>query len=121
MYKLKKALYGIKQAPRAWYTQIDGYFQKFGLMRSKNEPTLYIKREGNHILLISLYVDNFTYMGSDSILNDKFIIDLMNEFYMKYLGLMRYFLGMEGHQYQAYIFVFQKQVCKRHAHKILHG
>ena len=112
VYKLKKALYGLKQAPRAWYTRIDGYFQKFGLMRSKNEPTLYIKREGNQILLVSLYVDDLIYMGSDPILNNKFKADLMNEFEMKDLGLMRYFLGMEVHQCQEEIFVCQSKYAK---------
>jgi len=105
VYKIKKALYGLKQAPRAWYTPIDGYFQNFEFMRSKNEPTLYSKREGNQILLISLYVDDLIYMGSDSILNNKFRTDLMNEFEMKDLGLMRYLLGMEVHQCQEEIFV----------------
>jgi len=55
-------------------------------MRIKNEPTLYIKREGNHSLLVSLYVDDLIYMGSDSILNNKFRTNLMNEFEMKDLG-----------------------------------
>lgn len=45
VYKLKKALYGLKQAPRAWYRRIDGYFQKNGFLRSKNELTLYVRKE----------------------------------------------------------------------------
>jgi hypothetical protein len=47
VYKLKKALYGLKQAPRTWYARIDGYFQESGFNRSKSEPTLYYKQEGN--------------------------------------------------------------------------
>ncbi|KAL6317123.1 hypothetical protein AAG906_029875 [Vitis piasezkii] len=43
VYKLKKALYGLKQALRAWYTQIDNYFIENGFIRSKSEPTLYVK------------------------------------------------------------------------------
>jgi len=44
--RLKKALYGLKQAPRAWYSKIDQYFIDQGFMRSKSEPTLYIKSQG---------------------------------------------------------------------------
>ena len=43
-YKLKKAHYGLKQVPRAWYEKIDLYFIENGFERSKNEPTLYAKR-----------------------------------------------------------------------------
>jgi hypothetical protein len=66
VYKLKKALYGLKQAPRAWYAMIDEYFQENGFKRSKSEPTLYYKQEGNYMLIVSLYVDDLLYMGSNS-------------------------------------------------------
>ncbi|KAK4389894.1 Retrovirus-related Pol polyprotein from transposon TNT 1-94 [Sesamum angolense] len=43
--RLKKALYGHKQAPRAWYSRIDKYFMDRGFRRSLSEPTLYIKSQ----------------------------------------------------------------------------
>ncbi|RVW33419.1 Retrovirus-related Pol polyprotein from transposon TNT 1-94 [Vitis vinifera] len=52
VYKLKKALYGLKQAPRAWYTQIDSYFIENGFIRSKSEPTLYVKSKDNSQILM---------------------------------------------------------------------
>ena len=62
VYKLKKALYGLKQALRAWYTQIDNYFIENGFIRSKSEPTLYVKSKGNsQILIVALYVDDFIF------------------------------------------------------------
>nr|KYP69003.1 Retrovirus-related Pol polyprotein from transposon TNT 1-94 [Cajanus cajan] len=51
--RLKKASYGLKQAPRTWYSKIDQYFTDHGFMRSKSEPTLYIKTQGQHTLLLS--------------------------------------------------------------------
>jgi hypothetical protein len=57
--KLKKALYGLKQEPRVWYNIIDSYFNEQGFRRSKSEPTLYIKTQGNSdTLIVSLYVDD---------------------------------------------------------------
>lgn len=95
VYILKKALYGLKQAPRAWYSRIDGYFHQYGLSRSKSEPTLYTMKKGNDILLVCLYVDDIIYMGSKSKMNYDFKSSMMQEFEMKDLGLMHYFLGME--------------------------
>ncbi|XP_059629701.1 GDSL esterase/lipase 3-like [Cornus florida] len=59
VYKLKKALYCLKQAPRAWYSEIDSYFIKKGFQRSKSEPTLYYNtQDKTGILIGSLYVDD---------------------------------------------------------------
>jgi hypothetical protein len=80
VYKLKKALYGLKKAPRTWYARTNGHFQETGFNRSKSEPTLYYKQEGNGILIVSLYVDDLLYMGSSSKMKDEFKIALMNEF-----------------------------------------
>ncbi|GKC84298.1 retrovirus-related pol polyprotein from transposon TNT 1-94, partial [Tanacetum coccineum] len=56
-YKLAKALYGVKQAPRAWYSKIDEFFHLNGFERSPNEPTLYVKREGaEDIMFVSLFM-----------------------------------------------------------------
>eukprot|EP00253_Pinus_taeda_P011981 PITA_11981 len=111
-YKLKKALYGLKRAPRAWYTRIDGYFQENGFQRSKNDPTLYYKQEGIDILIISLYVDDLLYMGSSFKMNDKFKVAMMNEFEMKDLGIMKYFLGMEVYQSKDEIFICQTKYAQ---------
>lgn len=43
VYKLKKALYGLKHAPRAWYTKVDNYFLSQGFLKNANEHTLYKK------------------------------------------------------------------------------
>ena len=43
VYRLKKTLYGLKEASRAWYKKIDSYFVKYGFQRCPFEHTLYIK------------------------------------------------------------------------------
>ena len=42
VYRLRKALYRLKQAPRAWNKRIYGYFLQYGLERSPSEPSLYV-------------------------------------------------------------------------------
>jgi hypothetical protein len=51
--KLKKALYGLKHAPRSWYEKIDSFLFQQGFMRSKSDPNLYTKfDEKEHVVLI---------------------------------------------------------------------
>lgn len=108
VYKLSKALYRLRQAPRAWYNKIDGYFQKNRYKRSENEPTLYVKKEGkNDFIIIYLYVDDIIYISSSNSLLDKFKFQVMNEFEMSDTGLLHYFLVLK------YIKVKTK-ICQRY-------
>ena len=58
VYLLKKALYGLKQAPRAWYSKLDEYLTSLEFEKSLNEATLYVKKVGDQIMIISVYVDD---------------------------------------------------------------
>jgi len=107
--RLKKALYGLKQAPRAWYSKIDQYFIDQGFRRSKSEPTLYIKAQGQYHLIVSLYVDDLIYTGNNLEMMKEFKEDMMKTFEMTDLGLMNYFLGIEVKQQEDGIFISQKK------------
>lgn len=107
--RLRKALYGLKQAPRAWYSRIDQYFIDQGFRRSKSEPTLYIKSQGQYTLLLSLYVDDLIYTGNNTKMMMEFKEDMMKTFEMTDLGLMSYFLGIEVSQRNEGIFISQKK------------
>lgn len=52
--KLKKALYGMKQSPQVWNTRIDTYFQENGFEQCPFEHTLYAKKNGSNMLIVSL-------------------------------------------------------------------
>lgn len=113
VYRLWKALYGLKQAPRAWYTKIDSYFLKKGFERSKNEPTLYIKKVGTaEFLVVCLYVDDMIYMGSCESIVTEFKLSMMKEFEMSDMGLLNYFLGLEVKQGVDGIFLSQKKFAE---------
>ena len=104
IYRLKKELYGLKQALRAWYNHIDAYLTLNGFLRSECEPTLYVKtnQQGN-MLIVCLYVDDFIFTGDFGIEDFKSV--MKDEFEMNDLGLMRYFLGIEVHQSKDGIFI----------------
>ncbi|MCO5571378.1 hypothetical protein L7F22_025118 [Adiantum nelumboides] len=56
--KCHKALYGLKQSPRAWYEKADTHLVKRGFRNSPTKSTLYVKREGDVLLIVVLYVDD---------------------------------------------------------------
>ena len=105
VYVLKKALYRLKQAPKAWYSKIDTHFCSNGFVRSKNEPTLYLKRQGTDFLILCLYIDDIIYMGTSSALIEDFKVRMMKKFEMTDLGVLYYFLGLEVLQKEDGIFV----------------
>ena len=86
VYRLKKALYGLNQAPRAWYNHIDSYLIQNGFQRSDCEPTLYIKanQQGN-MLIVCLYVDDWIFKSDFGI--EEFNSVMKDEFEMTDLGL----------------------------------
>ena len=112
VYKLKKALYGLKQAPRAWYNRIEGYFLDEEFDRCPIEHTLFTKKKGGKILIVSLYVDDLIFTGNDRAMCDEFKKSMMMEFEMSDLGKMKHFLGVEVKQSVNGIFVCQKRYAR---------
>ena len=117
IYKLKKALCGLKQAPRAWYSRIKAYFLKEGFEKCDYEHTLFIKtnKEGK-VLIVSLYVDDLIFTGNDELMFIEFKHSMKHEFDMTDLGKMRYFLSLEVFQKSDGVFISQK----KYALEVLH-
>ena len=109
VYKLNKALYGLRQAPRAWYSRIEGYFVREGFRKCYCEHTLFVKEEGGSILVVSLYVDDLIYTSDSQPMLEAFKMSMKEEFAMTDLGKMKYFLGVEVIQDEVGIFINQKK------------
>ena len=62
--KLRKTLYGVKQALRVWFSRLDSYLNQQGYKRGAIESNLYIKFENNNINIVVVYVDDIIF-GSD--------------------------------------------------------
>ena len=52
VYKLKKALYGLQQAPRSWYERLSNFLVGKSFVRGQVEKTLFIKRLNNELLYV---------------------------------------------------------------------
>jgi hypothetical protein len=109
VYRLKKALYGLKLAPRAWLDKIGQYFVTSGFQTSNADFSLYVKKIDHGIVVIVIYVDDLIIIGDSDV--DIFDLKklLKQKFEMKDLGKLRYFLGIEVIQSPKGIWLLQSQ------------
>jgi histone deacetylase 1/2 len=93
--KLDKALYGLKQAPRAWYAWLCGKLEALGFVPSKADTSLFYYRRGKLVMFVLVYVDDIIVVSSSHEATGALIKDLEQEFALKDLGNLHYFLGIE--------------------------
>lgn len=93
--RLRRALYGLKQSPRAQYKRFQLAITQIGFCSSAHDSTLFLRTTSQGLVIILLYVDDMIITGSDSFAIDEVKKHLFLEFEMKDLGPLRYFPGIE--------------------------
>jgi Reverse transcriptase (RNA-dependent DNA polymerase) len=93
--KLKKALYGLKQAPRAWFSKLKGFLLTQGFKSSQADHSLFFKVNSHSTTYILVYVDDILVTGSSSHAIQSLLSALQQQFSLKNLGCLNYFLGIE--------------------------
>nr|GEV91600.1 hypothetical protein [Tanacetum cinerariifolium] len=93
VYKVVKALYGLHQAPRAWYETLATYLQENGFHRGQIDQTLFIKKQKGDILLVYIYVDNIIFGATNKDLCKSFEKLMKDKFQMSSMGELTFFLG----------------------------
>nr|GEZ42616.1 retrovirus-related Pol polyprotein from transposon TNT 1-94 [Tanacetum cinerariifolium] len=107
VYKLKKALYGLKQAPRAWYDELSTFFLQNHFFKGTIDPTLFIRRFHDDILVVQAYVDDIIF-GSTHPRYIQLFSDLMkSHFEMSMMGEMTFSFGLQVNQSPCGIFINQ--------------
>nr|GEZ67306.1 putative ribonuclease H-like domain-containing protein [Tanacetum cinerariifolium] len=94
VYKVVKALYGLHQAPRAWYETLANYLLENGFQIGKIDQTLIIKRQKDDILLIQIYVDDIIFGSINKGLCKAFEKLMKDKFQMSLMGELTFFLGL---------------------------
>nr|GEU66161.1 putative ribonuclease H-like domain-containing protein [Tanacetum cinerariifolium] len=113
VYKVVKALYGLHQAPRAWFETLANYLLENGFQKGKIDQTLFIKKQKGNILLIQVYVDNIIFRSTNKDLCIAFEKLMKDKFQMSLIGELTSFLGLQVKQKQDGIFISQdKYVAK---------
>nr|GFD08926.1 retrovirus-related Pol polyprotein from transposon TNT 1-94 [Tanacetum cinerariifolium] len=72
VYRLRKALYRLKQAPRAWYHEISQFLISKGFNKGTIDPTLFTIRYGEDILLVQIYVDDIIFGSTNPNFSKRF-------------------------------------------------
>nr|GEY39022.1 retrovirus-related Pol polyprotein from transposon TNT 1-94 [Tanacetum cinerariifolium] len=110
VYKVNKSLYGLHQAPRAWYETLSTYLLDNGFHRGHIDKTLFIKRLKGNILLVQVYVDDIIFGPTKKSLCDEFEQIMQNRFKMSSMGELTFFLGLEVQQKEDGIFINQDNI-----------
>ncbi|RVW44659.1 Retrovirus-related Pol polyprotein from transposon RE1 [Vitis vinifera] len=108
--KLQKSLYGLKQSPRAWFDRFTKAVLKLGYKQGQADHTLFVKKShtGKMAILI-VYVDDIILSGNDMEELQNLKKYLSEEFEVKDLGNLKYFLGMEVARSRKGIVVSQRK------------
>ena len=93
--KLHKSLYGLKQSPRAWFERFTRAMKGFGYKQCLADHTLFVKHSDHKLTILIVYVDDIVVTGNNPEEIVKLKKDLAQEFEVKDLGPLRYFLGLE--------------------------
>nr|GEW06490.1 copia protein [Tanacetum cinerariifolium] len=109
VYKLKKSLYGLNQAPRAWYDELSTFLLHNHFFKGTIDPTLFIRRFHDDILVVQVYVDDINF-GSTHPRYIQLFFDLMkSHFKMSMMGEITFFLGLQVNQSLRGIFINQSK------------
>nr|GFB01331.1 putative ribonuclease H-like domain-containing protein [Tanacetum cinerariifolium] len=107
VYKVVKALYGLHQAPRAWYETLATYLLENGFHRGQIDQTLFIKKQKGDILLVQIYVDDIIFGARNKDLYKSFKKLMKDKFQMSSMGELTFFLGLQVKQKEDGIFINQ--------------
>jgi hypothetical protein len=96
--RLRKALYGLWQALRAWNSKRDDTLMKMDFVQSEHEHAMYRHSHGDDILLVGVYVDNLVITVSSLAVVEEFKEEMKRAFLMSDLRLLSFYLGIEVRQ-----------------------
>ncbi|GJR13137.1 putative ribonuclease H-like domain-containing protein [Tanacetum coccineum] len=95
VYKVIKALYGLYQAPRAWYETLSSFLMENGFRRGTIDKTLFIKKTKKDIMLVQVYVDDIIFGSTKKSLCTEFEECMHKRFQMSSMGELTFFWGLQ--------------------------
>jgi hypothetical protein len=107
IYRLSKVLYGLNQAPRAWYECLRDFLISNAFKVRKADPTLFTKTCNGDLFVCQIYVDDIIFGSTNQNSCDKFSRVMMQKFEMSMMGKLNYFLGFQVKQLKEGTFISQ--------------
>jgi histone deacetylase 1/2 len=93
--KLDKALNGLKQVPRAWFSKLSAKLHDLGFLPSKADTSLFIYHKFDITIFVLIYVDDIIVTSSSNQAVTALLHDINKDFALKDLGELHFFLGIE--------------------------
>nr|GEZ39291.1 retrovirus-related Pol polyprotein from transposon TNT 1-94 [Tanacetum cinerariifolium] len=118
VYRLKKALYEIKQAPKAWYDRLKAFLIKHDYTIRMLDNILFTKKKDSNIIIVQIYVDDTIFRSTCQEICDEFAKIMHDEFEMSMMGELNFFLGLQIKQLKDGIFFNQSKYIKEMLKKI---
>nr|GEY78600.1 copia protein [Tanacetum cinerariifolium] len=95
VYKLKKAFYDLKHAPRAWYDILSSFLISQHFSKGAVDLTLFTRKAWNDLLLVQIYVDDIIFASTNTAMCNEFANQMTTKFKMSMMGHMSFFLGLQ--------------------------
>ena len=108
VYKLNKAFYGLRQAPRAWNHKLNSILKELLFVKCSKEPSVYLRKIQGDLLFVAVYVDDLFITETNVQHINDFKREMSAEFEMSDLGRLNHFLGIEVIQHLGGITLSQK-------------
>nr|GEV30029.1 uncharacterized mitochondrial protein AtMg00810-like [Tanacetum cinerariifolium] len=112
VYKVEKAMYGLHQAPRAWYGTLSKYLLTNGFQRVTINQTLFIRRQRGDFILVQVYLDNIIFGSSNPHLCREIEALMHEKFQISAMGELNFFLGLQVLKKEDGIFLSQKKYVR---------
>lgn len=110
--QLHKSLYGLRQAPRQWFSKLSVTLTDLTYIQSKSDASLFLRKSATNITVVLAYVDDLLICGNDNTQINHLKQMLSKMFHMKDLGPAKYFLGLEIDRSASGFFLSQQKYTK---------
>nr|CAB3463731.1 unnamed protein product [Digitaria exilis] len=108
--QLSRSLYGLRQAPRVWFTRFTDYVKSIGFTQTRSDSSLFVLRGvGGVVAYLLLYVDDMVLAASSTALLQQLVSKLKEAFAVKDMGPLAYFLGIDVQRSDDGFFLSQAQ------------
>lgn len=118
VYKLSKALYGLFQASRVWYSKLSRCLERMGLCHCPYEHEVYTKKVNGEALIVAVYVDDVLVTGINEEIIRNFKREMAEHFEMSDLSNLSYYLGIEENQQEEYVELKREAYAKKILEKV---
>ncbi|GJS35275.1 retrovirus-related pol polyprotein from transposon TNT 1-94 [Tanacetum coccineum] len=108
----KKALYSLKQAPKAWYDRLKAFLIKHEYKMGMVDNTLFTKKKSSNLIIAQIYVDDIIFGSTCQDMYDEFAKIMHEELEMSMMDELNFFLGVQIKLMEDGIFLNQSKYIK---------